>query len=77
MKVRCKFRVLKIQQHYVPNPDKRLTEVGLSPVWEQDGPNRQWSEATPQGSITLMITTPAADSFELGKEYLIDFMPVD
>lgn len=78
MNVRCKFRVLSVQHHYTPDPTKPVAEIKLAPVWEQDGPNRQWSEATPQGSISLMITKPGAvAAFDIGKQYFVDFSPAE
>ncbi len=37
-----------------------------------------WSKATPQGEIKMMITNPAAiDQLDLGKSYFLDFTPAD
>lgn len=54
------------------------TDVKLYPVCpsEPEDENRSWWEATPAGAIDLTITNrPAADLFEVGKEYYVDFTP--
>ena len=76
MKVQAKFWVKSIQHHHVGAPGEIYAEVKLAPVYG-DGPNAQWSKATPQGEISMSITNrEAADAFELGKEYLVEFTPV-
>lgn len=78
--VRCKFYVTAINHHYLGShpavQGKVCAEVSLAPIWEQDGVNRQWSEATPNGSIKMTITNPEAlKQFELGGFYFVVFTP--
>lgn len=82
MNVRCKFLVTGINHLHIytppDQPSKPCAEVRMTPVWEHDGPNLQWSEATPTGEIKMMITNPSAiGAFELGKCYFVDFSPSD
>lgn len=76
MTVRAKFYVTSIQHHHTPRREAVCAEVKLAPVYGDE--NKPWSEATPQGSISMLITNPAAiDAFELGKAYFVDFTPAD
>jgi hypothetical protein len=78
MSVRAKFRCLGLVHHHGEATDKARAEIRLIPVWEQDGVNRKWSEATPSGEIKMLITNPSTvDQFELGKDYFVDFTPAD
>lgn len=75
-KVRAKFYVTSIQHHHTHNPKTVCAEVKLAPVYGDD--NKPWSEATPQGQMSLTITNPEAiDVFELGKSYFVDFTPAE
>ena len=39
--------------------------------------NRAWSAATPMANLQMTITNPdAAETFELGQQYFVDFSPV-
>lgn len=54
--------------------------VVLRPVMATDDSpeNRAFWEASPNGSIELTINNPAAaEVFELGKSYYVDFTPAD
>jgi hypothetical protein len=76
MSVRTKFRCIGINHVHTGNPDYSASTVTFCPVWEQDGVNRKWSQATPNGKIEMTITNPTAvDQFELGKDYFVDFTP--
>lgn len=51
-------------------------EVNLYPVYEQEGPNKEWASATPAGSLNLTIDNPGAQgTFQDGKEYFVDISP--
>jgi hypothetical protein len=56
-------------------------KVFLSPAYAPDDPqseNGRFWQATPAGSIELSINNPAAaEVFEVGREYYVDFLPVD
>ena len=78
--VRCKFYVTAILHHHLGHHPSQAgcvcAEVSLAPIWEQEGVNRQWSGATPNGSIKMTITNPEAlKQFELGGFYFVDFTP--
>ncbi|MCB1533585.1 MAG: hypothetical protein KDJ44_02395 [Rhodoblastus sp.] len=78
--VRCKFIVTAINHihlgHHPTQKDLFCAEVTLAPVWEENGVNRQWSKATPQGQIKMTITNKKAfEQFELGGFYFVDFTP--
>lgn len=75
-KVRAKFRCTRIEHIHTGNPDAVVANVVLAPVWEQEGVNKKWSQATPNGKIEMTITVPdTVAQFDLGCEYLVDFMP--
>jgi len=78
--VRAKF-VVQEKADYLgwvsaARPKERLTKVTLTPVCGKG--NEQWSSATPSGKLEICISNPVAvDALELGKEYYIDFVPVE
>ena len=75
MSVRAKFRCTRIEHVHTGNPDAVVANVSLVPVWEQEGVNKKWSQATPNGKIEMTITVPATvERFDLGKEYFVDFI---
>ena len=50
----------------------------MTPVYSSDPnhENKAFWDATPSGSITLWINNPAGfATFEVGKEYYVDFTP--
>jgi hypothetical protein len=50
--------------------------VNLHAVYETEGPNKEWSTATPSGSLTMWISNPGAmGKFKMNQEYFIDFTP--
>ena len=70
--VTAKFRVTSI----TPNHFGNGKSVSLSAVYSSDPAheNHSWSEATPAGNISMVISNPAsADAFEDGAEYLVQF----
>jgi len=74
MPVVAKFKVQSIlSMHGGGTP---LRTVSLAPV---SGPgNEEWSQYTPSGRIEMTITNPeAAKQFELGKDVLVTFCPVE
>lgn len=69
--VRAKCRVNSITLHTHGQTDVRMT-----PVYSQDPnhENKKFWDATPSGEIALNITKPeAAQAFEVGVEYYVDF----
>jgi hypothetical protein len=79
MNIRAKFWVISIKYISYPSAhpaNKACAEVKLAPAYGEE--NKPWSEATPQGEISMMITNDdAIAAFELGKPYFVDFTPVD
>lgn len=75
MPVRAKFKVNEITSRDYG------TTVKLNPVYSTDPnhENKSFADATPSGDITLQINKgrPAANAFELGKEYYVDFTPAE
>jgi hypothetical protein len=71
--VRCKFVVESIQVH------PSCTEIHARPVCSSDPNhvNRVFSDATPAGDMRLIFTKgkPAAELFEIGREYFVDITP--
>jgi hypothetical protein len=39
--------------------------------------NKDWAKWTPSGSLSITIGNPAAQVFEQGKAYFLDFSPVE
>lgn len=78
-KVRAKFYVSRIEKTkygYAPN-QQEMTTVVLQPVFsnEEGSENKKFWDATPQGEVKLgTINLEAANHFELGAEYYIDFV---
>lgn len=79
--VRAKMRVTRKtastenSSYGPPAPVARET-VELQPV---AGPgNEEWSKWTPSGKVEMQITNvDALAKFEVGKDYFVDFTPVD
>ncbi len=75
--VTAKFRCMSIA-HAHTGPGRSAATVRMVAVWEQDGVNKQWSEATPSGNLEMLITIPdTVECFDLGKEYFLDFRPAN
>lgn len=72
MPVRAKFNVQKVT-HVSWNKEARIVELGA--VYDQSTPeNERYSKATPSGTITMQIDNPpAAEQFEIGKTFYVDF----
>jgi hypothetical protein len=76
--VRAKFyvqRVEKTKYGHAPN-QQEMTTLVLAPVYsaEPGTENKTFWDATPTGEIKLgTVNKAAADQFELGEEYYIDF----
>jgi len=78
MSVRAKFYVSRFEQvlwGYAPT-QKPMTTVVLMPVHSSEGnpENKKFWDATPAGECKLgTVNLEAAEYFELGAEYYIDF----
>lgn len=52
--------------------------VSFQPVYGGSPENDKFFAATPGGSISLsVVNKPAAESFEVGKPYYVDFTPAE
>jgi len=52
--------------------------INLIPVVPDCPGNKEWSKWIPSGNLSLTITNPAAfGKFVEGKEYFVDFTPVE
>ncbi|MDB0600313.1 hypothetical protein PL373_13225 [Tenacibaculum maritimum] len=73
-KVRAKFTC-----SYIESSDNNSCKTAhFNAVYSGEG-NEDFTELTPGGnlSITISKTAKAADAFEQGKDYYLDFTPVD
>lgn len=79
MNVRAKFRVTEKTNRAAYSKDGKPTcSVKLSAVNGDKKENESWAKYTPCGDLTMSIDNPEAyDAFELGKEYFLDFTPVE
>lgn len=80
--VRAKFFVSEVKHLYTQGDgDNVAATVKLQPCFGSypggdSEENKSFSKWTPQGSIEMTITNPAAvEFFEIGKAYYIDFTP--
>jgi hypothetical protein len=74
MSVRAKFVVAGINQQ-----SKTSKQITLSAVTTDDTPeNQRFHKYTPSGTITMQVDNPpAADAFEFGKAFYVDFTPAE
>ena len=74
MTVRCKFVCTSVTKRQHWNGKNHIWEASFSPVGSASSPeNAVFFAATPSGNIT--VGTIAADHFEVGREYYVDFVP--
>lgn len=73
MQVRAKFRCDSVTQY------QYASEVKLSAVYGTAGDNADFADATPGGTLTMMISKgrPAADVFTPGSEFYLTFTPAE
>jgi|LGOV01.1.fsa_nt_gb hypothetical protein len=75
-KVRAKFECLSVW----PQEDGEMVHVTLMPVMDGSKENEMFGQATASGSISMGIVpevTAAAGLFVAGKQYYVDFTPVE
>lgn len=85
--IHCKFYVGSKMTIAASQGKLACWQINLSPIWESPATdaadrgnacreNRVFGKNTPNGSIQLTITNPlAAEAFEVGREYYVDFTP--
>lgn len=81
MKVRAKFYCQEISQTgYTKDGEPKVATGKLykfAAVYSNDPKheNKQFFTATPNAKLEMYIDNPAAQVFELGREYYVDFSP--
>lgn len=71
--VRAKFRCNTITEH----AGTSAKTIKFSPMYDTSIPEDQrYSTATPSGELSMYVDNPAV-SFELGKQYYLDFTPAE
>lgn len=74
MTVRAKFKCVSEQRSY-GSPDAKT--VRFQAMYDPDLPEDQrYSKYTPSGHVEMFVDNPGVE-FELGKDYYLDFTPVD
>jgi hypothetical protein len=74
--VRAKFKCF-FKGNVEPGDNAPAT-IKLHAVYDDSEENKEFFKYTPAGSIELhVVNKAAADKFEQGKEYYIDFTPVE
>lgn len=82
--VRAKFRCDRIEKQVGSRYNEvtkaydkiEVSSIVMLPVTANSPENKEFYASTPSGQITLGIVNPeVAATFELGKEYFVDFTP--
>jgi len=75
MTVHAKFYVVSLNKQKMWNGvDGIGTVIKLSPVMSDSDENKEFYKYKPSGSIELgTVNEAAAENFEIGKEYYVDF----
>lgn len=75
--VRAKFLCIEKGEAGL-QPCQKTAKITLTPVTGTTEENKSFWKYTPSGKIELQVVNPeAADQFEVGKEYYIDFTPAN
>lgn len=75
MSVRAKFIVYSLKQ--LEGASEPTIAVRLQAALDGDE-NKSWAKYTPHGDINITISNPAAaEQFEVGRSYFVDFTPAD
>ena len=85
MTIRAKFTVVELtfwQDPHVPEPKYYETgrRITLQPVYDVNNipEDRRYHKATPSGKIEMLVDNPTAIAeFTIGRQFYIDFIPVD
>lgn len=79
MSVRAKvYCAIKAEQADRGEPESKMVSITLYPVMVNSEENKKFFKYTPNGKLELNILHPSAsDQFIVGKEYYVDFTPVD
>lgn len=75
MTIRGKFTV---QSHKTHAYWAKQIEVTLGAVYDTSiSDDQRYAEATPSGQIVMNVKASVAEQFPLGKQFYVDFVPVD
>ncbi|MGH3834201.1 MAG: hypothetical protein ACRDSF_00635 [Pseudonocardiaceae bacterium] len=66
-KVRC-----NLKQEFTTFDDKHGATIGFMPDYADDR-NKKWAAATPHLDLRITVVGDVAQSFELGKAYILTF----
>jgi hypothetical protein len=75
MKTRCKFKCDSTGEAQWSKTTPKNFTAKLSPVYGDSEENKNFWEATPGGNIEILCAK--FQPFEVGKEYYVDFSPVE
>lgn len=76
--VRAKFIVNVNKDNGMTDEQYKGSEIHLSAVYSGSPENEAFFKMTPGGNISLVTVSPkAAEQFIPGKEYYVDFTPVE
>lgn len=74
--IQAKVTVDSVKDTSYGNDEKYAEEVTMRPVYGNGEENKSYSEATPNGLISLTITNKQAWGFFVaGQEYYVNFQP--
>jgi hypothetical protein len=83
VKTRCRFTVASITSYNSwtdGTKEKPLQSVKLTAVYDDglDKERASFSKATPSGTLEITVSNPAVvGTFEVGKDYYLDLIPVE
>lgn len=76
MPVRAKMKCTALRHE--GHDTNQYVSLQFQAVTAESEENKTWSKWTPSAHLTMSITNPAAfGQFEEGKEYFLDFVPVE
>ena len=76
--LRLKMSVTSVKAVYDNKGEKTQEEIALTCVYDTEGPNKQWSKWTPSGSLSFIVSNPAAFGKVLpGQFYFVDLIATD
>lgn len=71
--LRLKMSVESVKSVCDNKGEKMQEEISLRCVYDSEGPNKQWSKWTPNGSLAFTVSNPAAFGKVLpGQFYFVD-----
>ena len=81
MTVRAKMKCVMVKDSCdISSTGSQSVDVKLQAVFagKDEDANKSWSKWTPSGEVVMQITNPeASKQFVIGKDYFLDFTPVE